>query len=142
MCQRYLDDACEPLLADFLTRYLLIHICAECEKSIKEIIKSRVVKSGDNELVSFVVAKVDVRSLRINDIRKNILKPFSERCVNLFNSKLREKADLESKYQNIVENRNQAAHGGTLQMSFNELRDSYRSVRDVVMAISDAINHS
>jgi hypothetical protein len=141
ICQKHLSttNSNDTEIDSFLTRYLLVYICGEYEKEIKEIIKRRVDKTDDKELASFVAEKVDVRSLRISDIKGNILKPFSEKCVKFFDSKIRG-GDSEIKYQNIVENRNLVAHGETVNMTFKELNESYKLATDVVKAISDAIN--
>lgn len=141
ICQKHLatTNSNDTEIDSFLTRYLLVYICGEYEKEIKEIIKQRVAKTGDKELASFVAEKGDVRSLRISDIKGNILKPFSEKCMKSFDSKIKGK-DSEIKYQNIVENRNLVAHGETVNMTFKELNESYKLATDVVKAISDAIN--
>lgn len=141
ICQKHLaiTNSNDTEIDSFLTQYLLVYICGEYEKEIKEIIKRRVDKTGDRELASFVAEKGDVRSLRIGDLRGNILKPFSDKCAKLFDSKIKG-TDSEIKYQNIVENRNLVAHGESVNMTFKELSESYRLATDVVKAVSDAIN--
>lgn len=140
-CQEYLkktNTEGTPLEA-YLTKYLLIHIGAEYEKEFRRIVQRRAINNGDHELASFVIKKIDVRSLRTRDLKANILDLFNERHSESF-QKLLDKTPATSKYQNIITNRNLAAHGEPINMSFNELITTYESATEVLNIFSSILN--
>lgn len=127
-------------IESFLTRFLLVDICAEYEKEIKNVIINRAKQTGDKELISFIEKTIArIRNIKTGDLRGSILKRFSEDCLERFNNKVDGKEAL-SRYENIVTNRDLSAHGGSINMTFNELMTSHQKAKDVLTAVSDAIN--
>ncbi len=122
-------------IEDYLTKFLLVYVCGEYEKEIKQMINQRVIKTGDRELSSFVSNKIDVRSLYLRDIRGNILKHFSADVRDSFNAII-SGTESELRYHNIIENRNLAAHGEPINMTFPEFIQSYKLAGDILKAIS------
>ena len=126
-------------LESHLTKYLLIYICAEYEKEFRKIVQRKAVNNGDHELASFIVKRTDVRSLKIKDLKNNILNLFNENHSASF-QELLEKSDAVNKYHNIVENRNLAAHGESINMSFDELLKTYEDATEVLNIFSKILN--
>lgn len=140
-CQNYLKDTKTERtpLESYLTKYLLIYICAEYEKEYRDIVHKKAIKSNDAEITAFIDKKIDVRSLKIADLKGNILKLFNEEYPKMFQDELN-KIDVVSKYHNIIEARNSAAHGGVINMSFNEVITTYESAEDILRIFSNVIN--
>lgn len=127
----------EMALDAYLTKYLLIHISAECEHKIKEMIIKRVSKSADAGLISYVDKRTDIRDLSIGSIKGKILKPLKIPADDIFD-RLDER--IKQSYANIHENRNLAAHGKDINMSFDEVVRAYDDVQQVLSTIDTAIN--
>ena len=125
----------------YLTKYLLILLCSSYEKRIRDIIIERVKRANDLDLVSFVdkIYRYSLRSLRISEMRGNLLNRFSERYVAEFDRKIIPNDDAAIKYSNIVENRHAAAHGGTVNMTFGELVNSYKIAEAVINSLSEIL---
>ena len=125
----------------YLTKYLLILICSNYENRIREMIIERVKRTNDLELISFVdkTYRSFQRYLRISEMRGNLLKRFSEQYVTEFDRKIIPNDDPAIKYNNIVENRHAAAHGGTVNMTFSELVDSYKIAEAVINSLSEIL---
>jgi len=121
-----------------LTKYLIVHICAAYEIEIKKMVKQRAAKAGDKELESFVNNTIRTfRSLKITDIRGNLGK-FSDGCLSIFDSKIKG-TEAEVRYSNIVINRHAFAHGSDINVTFDELLDSYSKAGAVLTAIREAL---
>jgi hypothetical protein len=124
----------------FLTKYLLIHICAAYEKEIKSMIVSRAMKTGDIQLASFIENDFrPYRNLRISDLCGNVLKKFSKKHMDDFRSKI-QGTEAESRYSNIIEARHSSAHGGTMNLTFAELVKSFKEAEQVLTALSQTID--
>lgn len=122
-------------IKSYLTEFLLIRICAEYEKEIKRIIVNRTELTGDMELASFMKQKGDVRDLSTSALKGNILKPFSQKYGDLFD-KMVAGTEYETRYNNIITNRNKAAHGGIVNMTFEELIQSYPLAKRIMDSMS------
>lgn len=108
---------------------------------IKRIVIQRAKQTGDTELTSFVERTVEgFRNLKIDSIRGNILLRFSDDCAKTFEAKVTG-TESEIRYGNIVTNRNLSAHGDSIHMTFDELIQSHKLAKDVLKAMSDALNH-
>lgn len=138
LCKEYMDkdDMEETPLGSYLTKYALIHICAEYEREIKDIVIKRAAKSNDDGLVAYVERRVDIRDLCFGAIRGNILKPFKVNDTHIFDGLGKE---IQA-YNNLVTNRNEAAHGGDIRMSFSEVVSAYEDSKRVLCALSDVVN--
>lgn len=129
-------------IESFLTRFLLVHICGEYEKEIKRIMIERAQQSGDLALSSYVEKSIErVRNIKTGDLRGNILNRFSENCLVFFNSRIKD-TESEARYNNIITNRDYgAAHGGIINITFDELLISHNKAKEVLQVVSDALNH-
>ena len=125
----------------YFTKYLLILICSNYENRIREMIIERVKKANDSELVSFVDKTYHSfqRYLRISEMRGNLVKRFSEEYLAEFDRKIIPNDDPAIKYNNIVENRHAAAHGGMVNMTFSELVNSYEIAEAVISSLSEIL---
>jgi len=125
----------------YLTKYLLILICSNYEKRIRELIIERVKRTNDMDLVSFVdkTYRSSLRSLRLSELRGNFLKRFSEKYLKDFDNKIIPNNDTAIKYGNIVENRNAAAHGGDVNMTFRELVESIKIAETVISTLAEIL---
>ena len=139
-CKQYLDktNSWGTDLETYLTKYTLIHICAECEYEIKAMIKKRASKCHDLELTSYVEERADIRDLRIHSIKGNILGKFSQKYSDIFIKQLDDK--IISDYSNIIINRNLAAHGNDIHMSFSNVINAYSSVKTILNTLSGTIS--
>jgi hypothetical protein len=81
------------------------------------------------------------RSLRIDDIRSNLLGRFSDNYKSKFDSRVLG-TETETRYSNIVLNRHTLAHGGEINLTFDELEESYHKAGQVLTAIEEALSLS
>jgi hypothetical protein len=143
LCQSHLDGSSSrgSEIEAYLTKYLLILICSSYEHRIREMIIERARRTNDSDLASFVdrTYHSSQRGLKISDIRGNLLKRFSDKYVTEFDKKIKPNDVPCIKYSNIVENRHAAAHGGTVNMTFNELVDSYKIAEAVMTSLSEIL---
>lgn len=139
-CQHYLKQTKTKgtQLESYLAKFLLISISAEYEKEYRRIVSTKAKKNGSNQLASFIIKKTDVRSLKIGDIKGNILNLFDENYPKEFQKRLDDSS--ATKYNNIIENRNLAAHGESIHMSFDEVVKTYQSAEEVLTIFSDVMN--
>ncbi len=142
LCQKHLEDTNSKgsEVESFLTQFLLIHICGEYEKEIEKIVGQRAKKSSDVELATFVSETIEAyKHLKLEAIRGKILRKFSEKYVNHFDSKIKG-SDSEIMYQNIITNRDSIAHGGNINMTLAELINSHDKAKLVLAALYDSLN--
>ena len=143
LCKMQLDktNSWNSDLETHLTKYIIIHICSECELEIKSMLRDRAVKCQDPALSSYLEARTDIRSLRISDLKGNILDKFGEGYSKIFSEKLNELDErVQSDYSSIVTTRGDAAHGGKINMSFNEVASAYKNVKKLLDLLSNVIN--
>ncbi|MDA8054911.1 MAG: HEPN domain-containing protein [Thermoplasmatales archaeon] len=125
----------------FLAQYLLVEIGATFESTIRQMVVDRAYKTRDLGLTTFIGEIMEgVNSLSVNDIRGNILRRFSEEFVKAFDSELPSDSAVISKYNNIVINRHKAAHGGKIEMTYEEVVQSYRESRKVIRLIAKILH--
>ena len=72
-------------------------------------------------------------------MRGNLVKRFSEEYLAEFDRKIIPNDDPAIKYNNIVENRHAAAHGGMVNMTFSELVNSYEIAEAVISSLSEIL---
>lgn len=126
-------------IESIITRYLLVYICGAYEIEIKKMIVRRAGKSGDNEIESFIKNTIKTfRSLRIPEIRDNLLGRFCDKYKLSFDSKVLG-TESETRFTNIITNRHLIAHGGNVNITFDELEDSYTKAETVLDAIEEAL---
>ncbi|MDH3277147.1 MAG: HEPN domain-containing protein [Nitrosopumilus sp.] len=127
------------LIESFLTQFLLVRICGQYEKEIERIVNERSQKFGDTDLAYFVKNTFQSHQhLKLDDIRGKILKKFNENMSIEFDSMIKN-TEPEIRYRNIVTNRDAGAHGGTVNMTFDELILSHNQAKKVLEALSDVL---
>ncbi|MGD0422492.1 MAG: HEPN domain-containing protein [Candidatus Bathyarchaeia archaeon] len=127
-------------IESYLTRYLLILICGEYEKLIKEKVVERARRASDPDLASFVERTVkSFRGLRISEIKGGVLRKFSDNHVAMFDQKTKN-TEAIYRYSNIVENRHMTAHGQTVNMTFSELVTSFRMAESILISLSEVLS--
>jgi hypothetical protein len=124
----------------YLTRYLLVLICAAFEEEIKSLIIERAARSGDPGLESFVRSAVGqiFRSLKTSEIA-GPLGRFGKDCREHFRQELSNNERAETFFNNIVTNRHDTAHSTGSNVSFSELVRFYTEGHIVLDAIIVAL---
>jgi RiboL-PSP-HEPN len=123
----------------FLTQFLLIHICGAYEAAIKDMIVKRAKKSGDVHLASYIENDFrPYRHLKITDLCGNVLNKFSDKHKKDFLSKI-EGTEAETRYSNIIQARHSSAHGGAINLTFQELVESFKQAEQILVALSQTI---
>ncbi|MFH0830069.1 MAG: HEPN domain-containing protein [Candidatus Aenigmatarchaeota archaeon] len=141
LCKNHLENTktkgteIEPMI----TKHLLVHICGEYEKEIKNMIIQRVaVMTTDEKITSFVEKTIKYfRCLKIKDI-KGLLGRFSESYKDAFSCKI-DDTEFMDRFGNIVANRDLAAHGGNINTTFDEVVESYAKAEPVLDAIRESL---
>ena len=121
-----------------LTRFVLVHICGHYENEIKRIVAERAKKSGDEGLALYVMSTLERHASIHPDSLRDILKKFGGGCVEVFRRNVK-KDDLNW-YRNIVENRNKSAHGGYVQVSFDDVCTYHAGAKRIIEAFGNALN--
>lgn len=125
-------------IRDFLTKFMLIHISGEYDKEIKRTVSKRVTQVDDVELLSFIDETVNKnRNFKISDI-KNLLNKFDSRRGTLFDSWTKD-TEKATKYSNIITNRNQGAHGKSINMPLEEIIDAHKLAKGVIKDFQNAL---
>ncbi|MCX5802135.1 MAG: HEPN domain-containing protein [Proteobacteria bacterium] len=141
LCKEHLDNTGSKgtEIESILTKYLLVYICGAYETEIKKMVTQRAAKAGDKELVSFVRSTIKTfRSLKMDDIRGNLLGRFCDSYKAIFDSKIIG-TEAEARFTNIVLNRHLVAHGREINITFDELVESYYKASTVLNTIKEAL---
>ena len=119
-------------IESFLTRHVLVLMCASFEEEIEKIVLERAANANDPALESFVRSALDVlfRSAKCGEIAgllnrfgSNYKARFQE-CVN--------GTLAEIAWNNIVHNRHSAAHSSGSNLTFRELVDFYEKGHSIL----------
>jgi hypothetical protein len=128
-------------IEDFLTRFLLIHICGTYEIEIRRLVVERAKRTNDNHVTAFVENMMrDYRSLKVTDLKGKLLKKFSEELSATFDRTVGQDDVALTQYGNIVQNRHEAAHGKEINMTFDELVESFHQSEKIIAAIEKALS--
>ena len=139
-CNKYLDQTkTRGTDMDFyLTKFLLISITGKFEEDIKKILLTRVCSCNDPQLTKYIDGKfLSYKYLKLPDIRGEILAKFDNKLKIQFDKKI--KGDPEINYTNIVNNRNNAVHGGVVQLTFQDTVTAYGEAQKVIAALEDTL---
>lgn len=122
----------------FLTRYLITVIYASYEAKIKELVAERGYSRDDEHLSRFMITAADrlCRSINISEVA-GLLGLFGPDYKSGFQSRVH--ASMQIAYDNIINNRHGVAHEGNMNLTFDELRQSYVESCPVLDAIEDAL---
>ena len=135
--EKYLDTIERGTeIEKFLVKSLTVYMCGEYQNKIRDMIKQRAQRSGDNDLANFVASTSRTQRIDIKHLRKDLLEKFNSK------SDFDHKTDyfMISGYSTIVDNRNSAAHGGNINMTFDELKQHHQSAKQVLDALRDALD--
>lgn len=124
----------------YLTRSMLVLICAAFEEEIIKIILSRISKTNDAEVTSFVELNMRfiVRSIKTSEI-SGLLDKFSSTYKEKFREKLKQNEKAETFYNNIITNRNDIAHSSSTNITFSELQDYYNEGHTILDFIKNSL---
>lgn len=126
------------IIENQITRFMLVHICGHYEVEIVGIISSRVQRSGDSGVVSYVESTLDHRAPVHPSSLRGVLKRFGTECLDRFH-RAADDSDLW-KYRNMVENRNRSAHGKRIQVTFDEVCTYHAGAKRVIGAFGHALD--
>lgn len=142
LCQNHLNatNTKGTKIESFLTQFLLIRICGIYEKEIKSIMDQRVNKYGDVELASFVMKTFRAyQHVKLDDIRGKILKKFGDDNIKSFNQKI-SGTKAEIWYGTLLSNRESAAHGGIINLTFDDLIKYHSEAKNVIITLAEVLN--
>lgn len=128
-CRSHLKDL--PLasvaIRSLLVQALLILICAELERVIREQITAKCSDIKDPELARFVETCADrvTRGLTINELTR-LLKRFDVDFGKDFQKRLRHDPETSSMYASLIQTRNGVAHGEDLPATLADIVEYYR----------------
>ena len=124
----------------FITRYLLIYICAVFEKEIKNIIVERAMKVNDPFINLYVKSslKATFRQIDTGGIA-GVLNHFGPEYKKKFNYKMKE-TKMQNDYNSIVNDRHNTAHGDGSNITFNDLIGYYEEGHKILDILYDVIN--
>lgn len=123
----------------YLTRYLIVYICACFEEEIEGIVLQRVRVSSDLLISGFAESCLSqiFRSIKTSEI-SGLLGRFDAKCKAIFQEKVSGTIQ-ETFYNNIVLNRHEVAHTKSLNVNFSDLVSYYEEAHKVLDHISTAL---
>jgi hypothetical protein len=130
-----------PEVEAYLAGYLLVALVAQYEASIIWIFTSRASKRNDQRSERFVhrVVSRTVRSLLTSELGTT-LGQFDDACKARFRELLETRREDETRFNNMIENRNLFSHGDGINMTLPEVVASHQSSRFVLECLSNALN--
>lgn len=141
VCNRHLTqtNAKGTEIEAYLTRYLLVFICARFEETIENIVIERARKSKDKFIVSFVESSIHniFRSTKTSEIA-GLLNRFGPEYKHSFQKNVQGKPE-ETYFNNIVINRHSIAHSLGSNLTFDELVFHYEKAHIILDYVQDAL---
>jgi RiboL-PSP-HEPN len=139
ICAEHLDrtNSRGTEIEAFLTRYLLIFICAAFEEEIETMVLRRLSSSADPHIESFAKSTLDVvfRSTKTSEIA-GLLNRFGPEYKEQFQSRVGG-TRAETFFNNIVLGRHSTAHSLGANVTLRELVDFYEEGHTVLDVIQD-----
>ena len=131
----------DSIIDTYLTEYLLIRLYAECENELKEAVSTRVSKVNDHEIKSFILTGYNIKVHRVDGLKSNILKRFSDKYPTEFDKKIMGKTEVQD-FANMITNRHILAHGNRngVQLARRSMPKLISSVEFINKAFSDTLN--
>ena len=140
VCQEHLHSTSSygSQIEDFLTQHLLIIICAEIEKAIKEMIIAQARDRCSDDFQTFIESCLNaifrsIKSSKIADLLKRFDTARRERFLELVDDR------AKTAYNSIVVNRHSTAHGSGSNLTFREAVEFYRRGLSVIESLSTAL---
>ncbi len=121
----------------FLTRYLLVLICASFEEEIESIVIRKLSASKDAHIESFAKSALNAvfRSLKTSEIA-GLLHRFSPEYKERFHDRLKG-TKAETFFNNIVASRHYTAHSLGANVTLRELIEFYEEGHAVLDAVQE-----
>lgn len=142
-CEQHLNqtNSHQTEIESYLTRYLLILICASFEEEIERILLNRSDRINDNHIKSFFQHCIDktFRSIKSSEIA-GILSKFGNDYKEAFQSKANGTIE-ETFYNNIVINRHSTAHSTGTSITFNDLVAYYEKGHLILDYLNEALEN-
>lgn len=140
-CEQHLSStgAGQSEIESYLTRYLLILICATFEEEIEKILLKRSEQINDAHIKSFFQHCIDktFRSIKSSEIA-GILGKFGSDYKQTFQDKANGTIE-ETFYNNIVINRHFTAHSTGASITFSELVNYYEKGHLILDYLDEAL---
>lgn len=109
-----------------LVRGLLVNICAEFERILKEMVSDRFSRIDDVGVRNFARAVADKTFKSANiDRFYDALMLFGVANKDRFKELRKGDDQVVASYESIINQRNKAAHGGDVDVTFDEVRQYY-----------------
>ncbi|TGM88724.1 HEPN domain-containing protein [Leptospira licerasiae] len=141
-CRSHLASAqaANTPVESYLTRYLIVYICACFEEEIENIVLQRVRVSNDAKVSGFAESCLSqiFRSIKTSEI-SGLLNRFDVKCKDSFQSNV-SGTRQETFYNNIVTNRHEVAHTKSLNINFSDLVMYYEEAHKILDQIAIALN--
>ena len=124
----------------FLTRYMLVVIYGDFERTIKRMLVQRAAVTRDRQVESFIDSAVDfiVRRILTSEIA-GILGKFDATYKRAFQARVNG-TRAETFFNNIVTNRHSTAHGAPATMTYRELESAYNEGHAVLDEVQGALS--
>jgi len=115
-----------PEIVNFLAQSMFIMVYAEFEKQVRILMRERCSVTGDAGLAGYMKNSMNqvIRGISIRQLSQ-ILKYFGPENREEFLNKLEENSRAKTMYENILENRNNLAHGESSQATFSDVKSFY-----------------
>lgn len=122
-----------------LVRFLLVHVCGRYERVVDELVKERAKKSGDLPLASYVgEAYKPRREPRWQYLQNDVLGKFGGRQREWFMNRV--DAATKNKYNSLITNRNESAHGRDVSASISEIAEWHKAAKEILRVFAEALN--
>jgi hypothetical protein len=139
LCEEHLDRTHTrgTEIEAFLTRHLLIFICATFEEEIESIVLRRLGGSNDQHIESFAKSALDAvfRSMKTSEIA-GLLNRFSPNYKERFQTRVNG-TRAETYFNNIVLGRHSTAHSLGANVTLRELAGFYEEGHTILDAIQE-----
>lgn len=126
-------------IESYLTKFLIIFTCGVFESEVKRIVNLRSQSTGDPQVAAFVTDIVEDRDwVKLGELRGEILGRFSD----TYKAKFKAKTDgtiAAQYYENIVQNRMSSAHGGPINITFKELKTTYKKADTILTKLANTL---
>ena len=143
ICQEHLDRTASrgTEVEAFLTRHLLVFVCAVFEEQIEAIVIQRLARSPDPHVESFAKSALDAvfRSTKTSEIA-GLLNRFGADYKEQFQSRVRD-TRAEVYFNNIVTGRHAIVHGTGSNVTFGELVEFYGEAHTILDAVNEICSH-
>lgn len=146
---REIDQALEDIkefsgnarVKNLLTQALLILICAQFEKEIKNFLTQRCASVSDEAVKKYIDDHMQgpaLRSLKVNEL-SGLLGKFDISYKEVFKQKISENGQAATTYDSILTNRNKVAHGKGSNATFEDVKIYYKKSHVILDYFKEAL---